>query len=315
MKERTVLTIKLISTHCILLPAFLLISFFSDRDSILLLSVSQTLLFILFLAGYWEFFGSGFRVVYSCTTEALIVILLCHKLSLPYSLPHNILLLSILLILQACLLFELIKIFIVILRKDKEFVEISFPLKNGMFLITDGGNSRISRLMNYHFYSPVHRKNGTNNSMKFATDIVRVDTTKKTFLPPGNDDYSIFGEKIYSPISGTVIKVENGIADNIPYSGNYPYNTGNTVVIKNNDYYFLIGHLKKGSIRVKPGDPVQQNDLIANAGNSGFSERPHIHMQLIYSQTDNYWKGLGVNISFQNKNLYKNRQIKNQDIA
>jgi murein DD-endopeptidase MepM/ murein hydrolase activator NlpD len=164
--------------------------------------------------------------------------------------------------------------------------------------------------MNYHFYSPIHKKNRTNNSMKFATDIVKVNSSKKTFLPPNNEDYLIFEEEVYCPMAGSIIKVENGIEDNIPYSGNYPYNTGNTVVIKNNDYYFLIGHLKKGSITVKLGDSVQQNDLIAKAGNSGYSERPHIHMQLISSQTDNYWKGLGVNISFQNKNLYKNRQIK-----
>jgi murein DD-endopeptidase MepM/ murein hydrolase activator NlpD len=146
--------------------------------------------------------------------------------------------------------------------------------------------------------------------MKFATDIVKIDRSKKTFLPPDNEDYPIFEEEVYCPMAGSVIKVENGIEDNIPYSGNYPYNTGNMVVIKNNNYYFLIGHLKKGSIRVKLGDFVQQNDLIAKAGNSGYSERPHIHMQLISSQTDNYWKGLGVNISFQSKNLYKNRQMK-----
>jgi hypothetical protein len=225
------------------------------------------------------------------------------------------LLLILLVILQTYLFYELIKISIVILRPDKNYIEINFPLKNGLYLITDGGNSKISRFMNYHFYSPVHKKNGTNNSMKFATDIVKIDPSKKSFLPPDNEDYPIFEEEVYCPIAGSVIKVENGIEDNIPYCGNYPYNTGNTVVIKNNDYYFLIGHLKKGSIRVKLGDSVQQNDLIAMVGNSGYSERPHIHMQLISSQTDNYWKGVGVNISFQNKTLYKNRQIKTWHIT
>jgi murein DD-endopeptidase MepM/ murein hydrolase activator NlpD len=72
----------------------------------------------------------------------------------------------------------------------------------------------------------------------------------------------------------------------------------------------LIGHLKRGSIRIKSGDSVHQGDLLAEAGNSGYSERPHIHMQLICSQTDNYWSGLGTSITFQNKNLFKNRRIK-----
>ena len=44
------------------------------------------------------------------------------------------------------------------------------------------------------------------------------------------------------------MKVVDGIPDNEPWSGNYPYNTGNTVVIQKDDYYLLLGHLKKDSI-------------------------------------------------------------------
>jgi murein DD-endopeptidase MepM/ murein hydrolase activator NlpD len=91
-------------------------------------------------------------------------------------------------------------------------------------------------------------------------------------MPLNNEDYPIFGEKVFCPINGTVIKVVNNIDDNIPYSGNYPYNTGNTLIIKDGNYYFLIGHLKKGSIRINTGDYVHQNDLLAEVGNSGYSE-------------------------------------------
>jgi biotin carboxyl carrier protein len=232
------------------------------------------------------------------------------------SISHGSLLLIFFLgITQAYLLFELVKIFIVICHLDKHSIEIEFPLKNGKYLITDGGNSKISRLMNYHYYSPVHKKNRTNNSMKFATDVVKTGVSKKLFLPPKNTDYMIFSEKVYSPFSGTIIKVESSINDNIPYSGNYPYNTGNTVIIKNNDLYFLIGHLKKGSIIVKPGDSVKENDLLAECGNSGYSERPHIHMQLIHCTNDDYWKGSGASISFKSKPLYKNRLIRSLHTA
>jgi hypothetical protein len=52
-----------------------------------------------------------------------------------------------------------------------------------------------------------------------------------------------------------------------------------------------------------------EGDFIAEAGNSGYSERPHIHIQLINSSTDNYWSGTGISIQYRRKNLYKNRLI------
>ena len=110
-------------------------------------------------------------------------------------------------------------------------------------------------------------------------------------------------------MDGTIIKVSNDIDDNQPFSGNYPYNTGNTVVIKNGNYYLLAGHLKKGSICVKEGDSVFRGDLLAQCGNSGMSERPHLHMQLMKSYDQNYWKGTGVNMIYKGKNMYKNREI------
>jgi len=183
---------------------------------------------------------------------------------------NNPYLMVVLTLIQAWSLFLLIKIFIVIFKHEKAALEIVFPFKEGKYLISDGGNSRISRLMNYHFYDPVHKKKKTNLSMLFATDIVKIKNYGSNYLPHENDDYPIFGEKVFSPVSGIVVKVENGIKDNIPYSGHYPYNIGNSV----------------------------------------YSERPHIHIQLINSLTDKYWTGTGISLEYKGKNLYKNRLIK-----
>ncbi|MGC1390838.1 MAG: M23 family metallopeptidase [Bacteroidales bacterium] len=212
-------------------------------------------------------------------------------------------------IIQIWILFLLIKIIIVIFRSEKGAVQIEFPFKQGSYLITDGGNSRISRLMNYHFYSPVHKKKKTNLSMLFATDIAKIGNSGKLFLPPRNEDYPIFEENVFSPVDGVVYKVENGIDDNIPFCGNYPYNTGNTIIIRKDNNYLLLGHLKKDSILVHTGDNINADQVVAKAGNSGYSERPHLHMQLIHSTTENYWMGKGISIQFKKKNLYKNRVI------
>ena len=146
--------------------------------------------------------------------------------------------------------------------------------------------------------------------MLYATDIVKITNDKAGFLPETNGEYPIFEEKIFSPMDGVVVKVVNNIPDNNPFSGNYPYNTGNTVVIKKGNYYLLMGHLRKESIQVKEGDLVRCNELLGLAGNSGWTERPHLHMQLIESDSENYWFGKGVCIRYGNKNLFKNRLVR-----
>lgn len=181
----------------------------------------------------------------------------------------------------------------------------------GTFLVSDGGNSKISRMMNYHYHSNVHKQKGTSVSMMHATDIVMLNNLRyDSFFPRRNEDYPIFGEYVYAPMDGEVVKVENSIPDNTPYSGKYPYNAGNIVVIKKGCLYLLLGHLHYNSVVVKQGNKVRMNDLIGQAGNSGFSERPHIHMQLMESNSENYWKGTGVSVSFGVDCVYKNKIIK-----
>jgi murein DD-endopeptidase MepM/ murein hydrolase activator NlpD len=72
----------------------------------------------------------------------------------------------------------------------------------------------------------------------------------------------------------------------------------------------LLGHLKMGSVIVKPGQEILAGDPVAESGNSGYSERPHIHIQLIESNSENYWKGTGIPITFERRNLFKNRIVR-----
>ncbi len=72
----------------------------------------------------------------------------------------------------------------------------------------------------------------------------------------------------------------------------------------------LMGHLIKDSIVVKEGEIVHTRDLIGSAGNSSWTERLHLDMQLIESETSNFWFGTGICIRYKNKNLYRSRLIK-----
>ena len=43
--------------------------------------------------------------------------------------------------------------------------------------------------------------------------------------------------------------------------------------------FVLIAHLRRGSVRVRSGAPVQPGDLLGECGNSGNSTQPHVHVQ------------------------------------
>lgn len=309
MNERTQLILKLVISHFVLPVLVISVSFFMKNDLYLTVSISQCVVLIAIISGYWEFFSARLRNAYFLFCEALILASILIRTTIKTPVTPGIYLTILLIVFQLFLIYLLIKILVVIFKKEKESVEIEFPFKNGVYRITDGGNSRISRLMNYHFHSTLHKKRKTNRSMLFAADVIKHDSNSKRFLPLSNSSYPVYNEKIHCPIDGVVFQVVSNIPDNIPYSGNYPYNTGNTIVVKNQNLYFLLGHLKEGSIMVMEGDDVKKGDYIAHSGNSGYSERPHLHVQAIKSETDNFWKGIGLNVTYNGKNLYKNRII------
>lgn len=101
----------------------------------------------------------------------------------------------------------------------------------------------------------------------------------------GNDnnlqDYYCFGKPVNAPADGVVEEIENGIDDNEIGDMNLEKNWGNSVVIKHESgLYSQLSHLKKFSIKVKPGQEVKEGEVIGMCGNSGRSPVPHIHMQI-----------------------------------
>lgn len=42
--------------------------------------------------------------------------------------------------------------------------------------------------------------------------------------------------------------------------------------------FLFLAHLKKGSIKVKEGQHVNEGEVLAQVGNSGSSSEPHLHI-------------------------------------
>ncbi len=116
-----------------------------------------------------------------------------------------------------------------------------------------------------------------------ALDFVITDEEQKTFEYPGTrpEHFYCFNKPVLACADGVVETVADNIEDNTIGQINTLQNWGNTVVIKHaDDLYSKVSHLKKNSIKVKPGDVVKQGDQLALCGNSGRSPEPHLHFQL-----------------------------------
>ena len=170
------------------------------------------------------------------------------------------------------------------------------PLR-GRVLVWDG-----------HDYNAHHRRRdysafiksgyGSNHS-RYSYDFVLVDERGNHYKgrPRTNDDwynarpdnwgdYYGFGATVYAAGTGRVVLVKDTKADDRTFDErefetdeNSP--AGNYVVIDHlNGEFSVFAHLKQGSVRVKPGQMVQQGEVIAAVGASGSSLFPHLHYEL-----------------------------------
>lgn len=161
-------------------------------------------------------------------------------------------------------------------------IELSFPFKNGIYCITDGGNGSSSPFMNSHLLIHSDKKDWSD-TLKYSTDIVKINIygfSSNGIFPKENERYEIFGENIYSPCDGEVVYAINYFNDNEPFS---LFQSGaNYLLIRyKNDIYVSLCHLKSGSLTVKEGDFIKKGQYLAEAGNSGGTPMPHLHIDVM----------------------------------
>jgi len=189
-------------------------------------------------------------------------------------------------------------------------INMAFPFKSGIYTINWGGNGGASRMMNYHYTSSIHTGADVSRSMQYAVDIVKLNRfgiISSGILPQSLEKYEIFHIAILAPVSGTVKEVVDGLPNEKPFSGNYPYNVGNYIVINNGEVNVLLGHMQAGSITVKAGDHVDVGQVIGKVGNSGWTDQPHTHIQAMTYSEKSVWFGRGIPITFDGKNPVKAR--------
>lgn len=130
-----------------------------------------------------------------------------------------------------------------------------------------------------------------------AEDGTRPDIAWRPLSRPPQD-FPAFGAPVHAPAEGTVVRVHDRQRDHRSRNswpwlfGSVLENTlrelrgpsgllGNHVVIDIGGVHVLLGHLRRGSITVAPGDRVAPGQLIARCGSSGACTEPQLRMQLM----------------------------------
>jgi len=175
----------------------------------------------------------------------------------------------------------------VTVRSDLSPVIVGSPVKGPGWAIMETTSPVV-----HHVTSQVTMFNVTRVPQRYAQDFIYLDPqTGDAFS--GNEtiarNYYGFGKELYAVGNGEVVYARDGIPD-IEITTQKPPKSfetalGNGVVIDLGDgKYACYGHMVNGSVRVAVGDTVTEGEVIGLMGNTGNSDAPHLHFQVI---TDN----------------------------
>ena len=172
----------------------------------------------------------------------------------------------------------------VAVKKDLLPVVVGSPVQGPGWMVMETTSP-----LTHHFRAQI-TMNGVNRvPQRFAQDWVYLDPVSGQ-AAAGNAtlarNYYGFGKQIFAVANGTVVDASDGLADfETIYSaaGTTLANAaGNYVIIDlGNKKYACYAHMVNGSVRVKTGDIVKEGQVIGQMGNSGNSDIPHLHFQVV----------------------------------
>lgn len=160
-------------------------------------------------------------------------------------------------------------------------VNLDFPLRGGTFLVASGGsdirvNAHLKTRDSTHPRLARWRGNG------YAIDVVAIDRLGRRargVLPGDDRAYRTFGWPVLAPCSGRVVFAVDGRRDlPPPHVDDQDHLAGNHVLLECAGVHVVLAHLRRGSVRVSEGDAIQAGQVLGNAGNSGVSNEPHLHI-------------------------------------
>lgn len=163
-------------------------------------------------------------------------------------------------------------------RAPAESVAVAFPLRQGTYLVVNGGSNE---LLNAHLMTLTGQRFRPYRGQSYGVDVVRVDEwgRRATGLQPRDPaSYRIFGDSVFAPCAGRVIALLDGLPDQPVPVIDRTHMAGNHVLLACGAVEVLLGHLQQGSVRVGLGSAVTTGTLLGRVGNTGNTGEPHLHI-------------------------------------
>ncbi|WP_422062319.1 M23 family metallopeptidase [Sphingopyxis sp.] len=158
------------------------------------------------------------------------------------------------------------------------------PLRGGSWVAANG-------LFNADHRRSFNAVDGREHlAQRFAIDWVKLGPDGRFFRDnaSANANFYGYGADVIAVADGMVSAMVTDIPDN---DGNNPQSgrsvtldniTGNSLILDLGDgRYALYAHLQPGSFKVSIGDKVKTGQVLATLGNSGNSDAPHLHFQIM----------------------------------
>jgi hypothetical protein len=159
-------------------------------------------------------------------------------------------------------------------------VDLAFPLRGGDYLILNGGNDiRVNAHMKL-LDNSVPRFRAYRGS-SYGVDIVAIDRfglRANGIVPRDLAAYQIYGEPVFAPCAGKIVQAVDGFPDMAIPTIDTVNRSGNHVILRCGNIDVLLAHFRPQSLAVQTGMDVQVGDRIAEVGNSGASDEPHLHI-------------------------------------
>jgi hypothetical protein len=163
-------------------------------------------------------------------------------------------------------------------RTPPDPVELSFPLRNGTYLVVNGGGNE---LINAHYKTLEGERFRPWRGQSYGVDIEKLTglgLRARGLLPQRLTAYEIFGEPVYAPCAGEVIVAKDGVEEMTPPEMDRQNMAGNHVILKCGSAWVVLGHLQKGSVQVGTGQSVALGQRLGRVGNTGNTGEPHLHI-------------------------------------
>lgn len=159
-------------------------------------------------------------------------------------------------------------------------VDLAFPLRGDGYLVLNGGNDlRINaHLKTLDESVPRFR---AYRGQSYGVDIIQTDRfglRAPGFVPSDPTVYQIYGEPVLAPCPGKIVIAIDGFPDMTIPEIDQVNRSGNYVMLRCGDADIALAHFRPRSLSVQTGMEVKAGDRIAEVGNSGASDEPHLHI-------------------------------------